>query len=260
MRRRGRRPARFCQEQTPVLAEQFSSIDEFIEATASWQASEKRRRFDELTSGNFSRLGRSLGQIVTVLDAPCQGRRRLRGRSRRTSGSRADALALSVYFRTNLVGTLVPADRLRSGARTSLAVRALGAGGRARHLPPAAAARARRRIRPGRSRAGARRCGDRRTAVHGRDAAQRSQCFALGRRRRCDRRRRDARHRAPWQNQSGRRGERCPVRERMASHAPSARCAPPQVRSRPTAWCRCRRRWSGCGSRPQRRLPGSTAA
>ena len=41
----------FCQEQTPVLAEQFSSIDEFIEATASWQASEKRRLRVELTSG-----------------------------------------------------------------------------------------------------------------------------------------------------------------------------------------------------------------
>ena len=118
-RRRGRRPAQLCQEQTPVLAEQFSSIDEFIEATASWQASEKRRLRVELTSGpparptawssaNFLLLGRTLGQIVTVLDAPCLGRRRLRGRSRRTSGSRADALALSVYFRTNLVGTLYP--------------------------------------------------------------------------------------------------------------------------------------------------------
>ena len=104
-RRRGRRPAGFCQEQTPVLTEQFSSmerdafhvsylsdkipeavfhgqsvktvaylrvstarqdlrsqrlailkyahkhdfrIDDFIEATASGQASEKRRRLDEL--------------------------------------------------------------------------------------------------------------------------------------------------------------------------------------------------------------------
>ena len=137
-RRRGRRPARFCQEQTPVLAEQFSSIDEFIEATASWQASEKRRLRVELTSGpparptawssaNFSLLGRTLGQIVTVLDAPCQGRRRLRGRSRRTSGSRADALALSVYFRVRrekapvLSGcesrpaTVAPAGSSRSG-------------------------------------------------------------------------------------------------------------------------------------------------
>ena len=61
----------FCQEQTPVLAEQFSSIDEFIEATASRQASEKRRRLDELTSvlqrgdrlvSELSRLGRSLGR------------------------------------------------------------------------------------------------------------------------------------------------------------------------------------------------------
>ena len=136
MRRRGRRPARFCQEQTLVLTEQFSSmehdafhvsylsdkipeavfhgqavktvaylrvstaqqdvgsqrlaileyarkhdfrIDDFIEATASGQASEKRRRLDELMHvlqrgdrlvvSELSRLGRSLGQIVAILDA-----------------------------------------------------------------------------------------------------------------------------------------------------------------------------------------------
>ena len=54
-------------------------IDDFIEATASGQASEKRWRLDELTSvvqlgdrlvvSELSRLGRSLGQIVTILDA-----------------------------------------------------------------------------------------------------------------------------------------------------------------------------------------------
>ena len=54
-------------------------IDDFIEATASGQASEKRRRLDELTSAlqpgdrlvvsELSRLGRSLGQIVAILDA-----------------------------------------------------------------------------------------------------------------------------------------------------------------------------------------------
>ena len=54
-------------------------IDDFIEATASGQASEKRRRLDELTSvlqrgdrlvvSELSRLGRSLGQVVAVLDA-----------------------------------------------------------------------------------------------------------------------------------------------------------------------------------------------
>ena len=54
-------------------------IDDFIEATASGQASEKRRRLDELTSilqrgdrlvvSELSRLGRSLGQIVAILDA-----------------------------------------------------------------------------------------------------------------------------------------------------------------------------------------------
>ena len=58
----------------------------------------------------------------------------------------------------------VPADRRRrSGARSGAAVRGLGPGGRARHLPPAAASRARRRVRPGRPRARASRCGDRRT-------------------------------------------------------------------------------------------------
>ena len=57
---------------------------------------EKRRLRVELTSGPPARRppGRqrtsrgsagALGQIVTVLDAPCQGQRRLRGRSRRTS-------------------------------------------------------------------------------------------------------------------------------------------------------------------------------
>ncbi len=137
-RRRGRKPAGFCQEQTFVLTEQFSSIeydalhvpylsdkiseavfhghavktvaylrvstaqqdvrsqrlaileyarkhdfriDDFIEATASGQASEKRRRLDELMNvlqrgdrlvvSELSRLGRSLGQIVAILGAPC---------------------------------------------------------------------------------------------------------------------------------------------------------------------------------------------
>ena len=54
-------------------------IDDFIEATASGQASEKRRRLDELMSvlqrgdrlvvSELSWLGRSLGQIVAILDA-----------------------------------------------------------------------------------------------------------------------------------------------------------------------------------------------
>ena len=53
-------------------------IDDFIEATASGQASEKRRRLDELMHvlqrgdrlvvSELSRLGRSLGQIVAILD------------------------------------------------------------------------------------------------------------------------------------------------------------------------------------------------
>ena len=54
-------------------------IGDFIEATASGQASEKRRRLDELMHvlqrgdrlvvSELSRLGRSLGQIVAILDA-----------------------------------------------------------------------------------------------------------------------------------------------------------------------------------------------
>ena len=135
-RRRGRRAAGFCQEQTPVMIEQFSRmernafhvsylsdkipedafhgqavktvaylrvstaqqdlrsqrlaileyarkhdfrVNDFIEATASGQASEKRRRLDELMNvfqrgdrlvdSELSRLGRSLGQIVAILDA-----------------------------------------------------------------------------------------------------------------------------------------------------------------------------------------------
>ena len=54
-------------------------IDDFIEATASGQAYDKRRRLDELTNAlqpgdrlvvsELSRLGRSLGQVVAVLDA-----------------------------------------------------------------------------------------------------------------------------------------------------------------------------------------------
>ena len=54
-------------------------IDDFIEATASGQASEKRRRLDELLNvlqrgdrlvvSELSRLARSLGQIVAILDA-----------------------------------------------------------------------------------------------------------------------------------------------------------------------------------------------
>ena len=140
-RRRGRRAAGFCQEQTLLMTEQFSRmernafhgsylsdkipkavflgqvvktvaylrvstaqqdlrsqrlaileyarkhdfrIDDFIEATASGQASEKRRRLDELMNvlqrgdrlvvSELSRLGRPLGQIVAILDALAQAR------------------------------------------------------------------------------------------------------------------------------------------------------------------------------------------
>ena len=70
------------------------------------------------------------------------------------------------------VGRL-PADRLRSRSGSGSADRALGPGGRARHVPPAAPARPRRRVRPGGRRARSPRCRDRGTAVHGGDAAQR---------------------------------------------------------------------------------------
>ncbi len=53
-------------------------IDDFVEATARGQATAKRRRLDELIDilnrgdrlvvSELSRLGRSLGQIITVLD------------------------------------------------------------------------------------------------------------------------------------------------------------------------------------------------
>ena len=59
-------------------------IDDFIEATASRQASEKRRWLDELMHvlqrgdrlvvSELSRLGRSLGQIVAILDALAKAR------------------------------------------------------------------------------------------------------------------------------------------------------------------------------------------
>ena len=113
----------------------------------------------------------------------------------RASSSASMAVA-AACFRAKLAGQPAPAGERtarvlagyrrtagRSGARTSAAVRGLGLGGRARHLPPAAASRARRRVRPGRPRARASRCGDRRTAVHGGNTAERGERAALGRRR-----------------------------------------------------------------------------
>ena len=87
-----------------------------------------------------------------------------------------------------------------SGPRTSAAVRGLGPGGRAGHVPSAAAARSRRRVRGGRSRAWASRCRDRRTAVHG--GIRRSEVSALRWSDVVDStgRRRHARHRAPQQD------------------------------------------------------------
>ena len=74
-------------------------IDAFIEATASGQASDKRRRLDELMHllqrgdrlvvSELSRLGRSLGQIVAILDALATAD--VAWRSRSTFASRARA-------------------------------------------------------------------------------------------------------------------------------------------------------------------------
>ena len=67
----------------------------------------------------------------------------------------------------------LPADRRRSGAPAGAAVRGLGSCGRAfATCHPAAAARARRRVRGGHPRTRPSRCGGRRIALHGRDAAQ----------------------------------------------------------------------------------------
>ena len=130
-------------------------IDDFIEATASGQASEKRRRLDELTSAlqpgdrlvvsELSRLGRSLGQVVAVLDALAkagvafvalkenirvEGKRDIQTKVMTTLfagnnlaafqacqaakerlrlggvGKSISITVLSVYFNTNVVGTL----------------------------------------------------------------------------------------------------------------------------------------------------------
>ena len=75
-------------------------IDDFIEATASGHAPEKRRRLDELMSvlqrgdrlvvSELSRLGLSLGQIVAILDALAKAGVAFVC-SRRTSASMASA-------------------------------------------------------------------------------------------------------------------------------------------------------------------------
>ena len=73
-------------------------IDEFIEATASARTSPKRRRLDDLMGAlepgdrlivsELSRLGRSLGQIVAMLDA-LAGKALPSSPSRSRSASRA---------------------------------------------------------------------------------------------------------------------------------------------------------------------------
>ena len=84
-------------------------------------------------------------------------------------------------------------------------------------------------------RAGAARRGDRWTAVHGGDAAQRGQRAALGRRRRFDGRRRRSRHRPPEQDEPGGRGERRlginPTRQLCVSAAHGPRQRRPGLRT-----------------------------
>ena len=101
----------------------------------------------------------------------------------RASASASMAVA-AACFRAKLAGQSIPVGertaRVLAGyrrtagdsrPRAGAAVRPVGPGRRARHLSPAAAARARRRVRPGRGRAWkGRRCG-RGAAVHGGDAA-----------------------------------------------------------------------------------------
>ena len=78
----------------------FDSHGPRLRGASLESASEKRRRLDELTSvlqrgdrlvvSELSRLGRSLGQIVTILDAFAKTGSPS-WRSRRTSGSTASA-------------------------------------------------------------------------------------------------------------------------------------------------------------------------
>ena len=152
---------------------------------------------------------------------------------------------------------LAGADRRRPRPRADTGVRGGGPGRRPRHLPPAAAPRPRRRVRPRRPRARPPRRRDRRTPLHGRDAAERGQRPPLGRRRRRGRRRRGAGHRPPEQDEPGGRDDGRPVREGRRRPRFSGRCGPRRARRPRTASCRSRRRWWGCGSR---RRPGPPAS
>ena len=99
-----------------------------------------------------------------------------------------------------------------------------------------------RRVRPDRPRARTGRCGDRRFAVHGRDAAQRGERAALGQCRGLGRGRRHARHRAPQQDEpAGARANDVRFVKDGAARSPDA-CAPSRVRSRAIASYHCRRR------------------
>ena len=131
---------------------------------------------------------------------------------------------------------------LTPGARAGVAVRVVGLGRSARHVPPAAAARARDRNRGGRHRARTARCSER-------DCCSWRGCGAA----------RSARYAGPTspdstdgdgvlvtvprsKTNSGRRGEQTLRFVKDGSRARSERCARPRVRSRATAWYRCRRR------------------
>ena len=153
-RRRGRRPAGFCQEQTPVMTEQFSRMesnifpvpylsDKILEAvfhsqsvrtaaylrvaTAQDVRTQRLAILDALAKARFSgrKLGRPKGSLgVSRLNGKEDDIRRFlaagrfQDRHRHSSwacpvlpstascGPEGSSPALSVYFRTNLVGTL----------------------------------------------------------------------------------------------------------------------------------------------------------
>ena len=74
-----RTPAASASPSSSTRSRQGFRIDDFIEATASARTSAKRRRLDQLMAvlepgdrlvvSELSRLGRSLGEVVALLDA-----------------------------------------------------------------------------------------------------------------------------------------------------------------------------------------------
>ena len=116
-------------------------IDDFIEATASGQASEKRRRLDELTSvlqrgdrlvvSELSRLGRSAGSDRDHPRRPRQGGGRLRGAQgehpRRRRARHPDKVMTTLFALFAEVERDLISERTREGlARARSSGRKLG--------------------------------------------------------------------------------------------------------------------------------------